>query len=62
MNDEFYMDLCLKEAWKFQILTYPNPAVGCAVLDKNGALLSVKAHEKACHFFCALPNFAKFCK
>ena len=69
MNDEFYMDLCLKEAWKFQILTYPNPAVGCAILDKNGALLSVKAHEKAgflhaeprAIFFALckiLPNFA----
>ena len=69
MNDEFYMDLCLKEAWKFQILTYPNPAVGCAVLDKNGALLSIKAHEKAgflhaeprAIFFALckiLPNFA----
>ena len=47
MNDEFYMDLALSEAWKFQILTYPNPAVGCLVLDENGQILSCKAHEKA---------------
>ena len=47
MNDEFYMDLALSEAWKFQILTYPNPAVGCLILDKNGQILSCKAHEKA---------------
>ena len=47
MNDEFYMDLALSEAWKFQILTYPNPAVGCLILDENGQILSCKAHEKA---------------
>jgi len=47
MNDEFYMNLALNEAWKHQILTFPNPAVGCAILDKNGQILSVKAHEKA---------------
>jgi diaminohydroxyphosphoribosylaminopyrimidine deaminase / 5-amino-6-(5-phosphoribosylamino)uracil reductase len=40
MNDEFYMDLALSEAWKFQILTYPNPAVGCLILDENGQILS----------------------
>ena len=47
MNDEFYMDLALSKAWKFQILTYPNPAVGCLILDENGQILSCKAHEKA---------------
>ena len=47
MNDEFYMGLALSEAWKFQILTYPNPAVGCLILDENGEILSCKAHEKA---------------
>ena len=47
MNDEFYMDLALSEAWKFQILTYPNPAVGCLILDENWQILSCKAHEKA---------------
>ena len=47
MNDEFYMDLALSKAWKFQILTYPNPAVGCVILDKNSQILSCKAHEKA---------------
>ena len=47
MNDEFYMGLTLSEAWKFQILTYPNPAVGCLILDENGKILSCKAHEKA---------------
>ena len=47
INDEFYMNLAIDKAWEFQILTYPNPAVGCAIVDKNGALLAIEAHEKA---------------
>ncbi|CAD7286680.1 Riboflavin biosynthesis protein RibD [Campylobacter majalis] len=47
MSDEFYMDLALNEAWKYQILTYPNPAVGCVICDKFGKILSIKAHKKA---------------
>ncbi len=43
----FYMNLALNEAWKYQFLTYPNPAVGCVILDKNEKILSIKAHEKA---------------
>jgi len=46
MNDRFYMQLALDEAWKYQLLTYPNPAVG-AVVVRNGAILSVEAHQKA---------------
>jgi diaminohydroxyphosphoribosylaminopyrimidine deaminase/5-amino-6-(5-phosphoribosylamino)uracil reductase len=38
------MDLCLKEAWKYQGLTYPNPAVGSLILDENGKLLAISAH------------------
>ncbi len=44
--DEFYMRACLDEAWKYQGLTYPNPAVGAAVL-KDGRLLGLAAHQKA---------------
>lgn len=47
MNDEFYMNLALKEAWKYQILTYPNPAVGCVICDKFGKILSINAHKQA---------------
>lgn len=39
------MNLALAEAWKYQFLTYPNPAVGCVILDKNEKILSIKAHE-----------------
>lgn len=47
MQDEFYMNLALQKAWKNQLLTYPNPAVGAVVLDNAGKILSIEAHEKA---------------
>jgi len=47
VNDEFYMRLAIDEAWKQQGLTYPNPAVGCVVLDYNGQILSINTHKKA---------------
>lgn len=49
IDDNFYLNLAINEAWKHQGLTYPNPAVGCTVVDKNGTLLSVEAHKKANH-------------
>lgn len=47
MNDEFYMRLCLDEAWKYQGLSYPNPAVGCLIADGGYKILSLQAHKKA---------------
>ena len=44
--DELYMQLALDEAWKYQGLTYPNPAVG-AVVTIDGRPLSVAAHQYA---------------
>ena len=41
------MQLALNEAWKYQGLTYPNPAVGCSVVGEYGELLAVEAHHKA---------------
>ncbi|CAM3565935.1 bifunctional diaminohydroxyphosphoribosylaminopyrimidine deaminase/5-amino-6-(5-phosphoribosylamino)uracil reductase RibD [Arcobacter aquimarinus] len=46
IDDNFYMKLAIDEAWKYQLLTYPNPAVGCVVV-KNGAILSIEAHKEA---------------
>ena len=46
IDDNFYMKLAIDEAWKYQLLTYPNPAVGCVVV-KNGELLSIEAHKEA---------------
>lgn len=47
IDSNFYMNLALSEAWKYQGLTYPNPAVGCAVVGLNNELLSVEVHQKA---------------
>ena len=49
MTNEFYMHLAIKEAWKNQFLTYPNPAVGCVLLDKNAQILAISAHKEAGH-------------
>lgn len=46
IDDNFYMKLAIDEAWKYQFLTYPNPAVGCVVV-KNGEILSIEAHKEA---------------
>jgi len=47
IDSNFYMKLALDEAWKYQGLTFPNPAVGCCILGKDGELLAVEAHQKA---------------
>ena len=47
VDNNFYMSLALKEAWKYQGLTYPNPAVGCTIVGKNGEILAVEAHKRA---------------
>ncbi|WP_304546495.1 bifunctional diaminohydroxyphosphoribosylaminopyrimidine deaminase/5-amino-6-(5-phosphoribosylamino)uracil reductase RibD [Sulfurimonas microaerophilic] len=47
IDHKFYMNLALQEAWKYQVLTYPNPAVGCCVVGKYGEILAVEAHHKA---------------
>jgi diaminohydroxyphosphoribosylaminopyrimidine deaminase/5-amino-6-(5-phosphoribosylamino)uracil reductase len=49
VDDKFYMELCLKEAWKYQGLTYPNPAVGSLILDKYDKLIAIDAHYEAGH-------------
>lgn len=41
------MNLALQEAWKYQGLTHPNPAVGCCVVGESGEILAVEAHHKA---------------
>ncbi len=47
INSDFFMQLALAEAWKYQGLTYPNPAVGCCVVGEHGEILAVEAHRKA---------------
>ena len=40
-----YLQLAIDEAWKYQFLTYPNPAVGAVLIVKNKVFIS--AHKKA---------------
>jgi len=47
INNEFFMNLAIDEAWKYQFLTYPNPAVGCVVVKGEGEILSIEAHKEA---------------
>lgn len=46
IDDNFYMKLAIDEAWKYQLLTYPNPAVGCVIV-KDGKLISIEAHKES---------------
>lgn len=41
------MDTAVKVAWKYQILTYPNPAVGALISDDIGSVIAINAHKKA---------------
>ncbi len=45
-NDKYFMQKAIKKAWKYQLLTYPNPAVGCVIV-KNGKIISIAAHKKS---------------
>jgi diaminohydroxyphosphoribosylaminopyrimidine deaminase/5-amino-6-(5-phosphoribosylamino)uracil reductase len=41
------MNLALKAAWDYQLLTFPNPAVGAVCIGASGEILSIGAHKKA---------------
>ena len=41
------MKLALKAAWDYQLLTFPNPAVGAACISADGSILSHGAHKIA---------------
>jgi len=45
-SNQIYMYEALKKAWKYQLRTYPNPAVGALVLYK-GEIVAIEAHQKA---------------
>ncbi len=47
INDNFFMRLAIEEAWKYQGLTYPNPAVACTIVSKSGEILAIEAHHRA---------------
>lgn len=41
------MKLALGAAWDYQLLTFPNPAVGAVCIGSHGEILSTGAHKKA---------------
>jgi diaminohydroxyphosphoribosylaminopyrimidine deaminase/5-amino-6-(5-phosphoribosylamino)uracil reductase len=47
IDSSFFMKQAINEAWKYQGLTYPNPAVGCCIVGSNNELLAINAHQKA---------------
>jgi len=44
---EHAMDLAVAAGWEYQLLTFPNPAVGASCIGQNGEIFSVGAHRKA---------------
>lgn len=46
MNPLYPMKLALDAAWDYQLLTFPNPAVGAVCIGVCGEILSVGAHKK----------------
>jgi len=46
MDVRFYLRQALEKAWQYQLLTYPNPAVGC-LITHNGRIVALEAHQKA---------------
>ena len=47
IDKNFYMNLAICEAWKYQGLTFPNPAVGALILDQYGKIVALQAHKYA---------------
>ncbi len=41
------MSRALKAAWEYQLLTFPNPAVGAVCIGEQGEILSIGAHKVA---------------
>lgn len=41
------MTLALNAAWDYQLLTFPNPAVGAVCISADGTILSIGAHKIA---------------
>lgn len=44
---ELAFSLALDDAWKYQLCTLPNPAVGAALLGKHGEIIALGAHKVA---------------
>lgn len=47
VDNQALMQIALEEAWAFQGLTFPNPAVGAVVCNQDGFVIAKGAHLKA---------------
>lgn len=47
MNPSHAMTLALNAAWEYQLLTFPNPAVGAVCIGESGEILSLGAHKRS---------------
>ena len=47
VDDISLMDIAVKESWRYQGLTYPNPAVGAVISDDIGSVIACEAHHQA---------------
>lgn len=47
VRDEQLIKIALDHAWSYQGLTFPNPAVGSVITDKNSNIISIGVHEYA---------------
>ena len=45
--DAVLMQKALDAAWAYQVLTFPNPAVGAVISNDQGEVLGIGAHQKA---------------
>lgn len=45
--DKSLLKVALENAWNFQGLTFPNPAVGAVITDSEGNILSIGTHQYA---------------
>jgi len=47
VSDTFLMQKALDAAWAYQVLTFPNPAVGAVISNDLGDIIAIGAHHKA---------------
>ena len=45
-TNQIYMSQAINKAWEYQLITYPNPAVGALILSNN-EIVALEAHQKA---------------
>jgi len=47
VDENYFMQKAVDEAWKYQGLTFPNPPVAALIVDKDQKIVSLGVHKKA---------------